>query len=540
MNGIRKLLLVLGFGVAAVTFSFGSATDVYITPNGSSQGACSGSVQTPAWFNSGANWGSGAAQIGPGTTVHLCGTFTGAAASNVFVTQGGGASGNPVTIKFEGSTSIKSPSCGTYSTNPTGGCISVQNQWITIDGGNSGVIQNTLNGTSGNSCPGGSCSLNNPTAGVYVGASNVVVQNLTVADMYDRKPCSSATNEGNSFGIDVDGSGGSAFSNVMVQNNTVHDALNTVVLIGGRTAMSNMTVTRNTLYHASAEVVLAEGGGAGVASNTVISFNNIYDNYYWWDTADDDHLNGMHLFAASPGTAMNGLIVNGNYVHGDFGGNTCGGGGSHTTAFIYIETTGGGTASGVKAFNNLLVSGPNDDAADGLLSIGDGNDVAAQIYQNTIIGTNDGSGYCLIATGTFTWHNNICSGPTYSVYANGAGKSQVIASDNNNYYQNSTGFRLGNNIYPYSSWQGLGYDAHGINGNPNLNGSYQLQAGSPAIGLGNNLTTLGIQSLDSDKTGAPRPGCGSSCPSWDAGVYNFGGTGAGKPNPPASLAAVVN
>jgi hypothetical protein len=538
VKGPRNPLLAVIFLCAFSAQGFSSATDIYITPDGSSQGVCTTNPQTPAWFNSGSNWGSGASQIGPGTTVHLCGAFSGGAASNVLTTQGNGASGNPVTIKFEAGATIKASSCGTFSTNPTGGCIKVQNQWITVDGNNTGVIQNTLNGTSGNTCPGGTCTLNNPTAGVYVGASNIVVKNLTVADMYDRIPCDSSPGGPETTGVDIDAATGSASTNVTVSGMTIHDAANSVVMIGGSGNISNMTITQNTMYHASAEVVLAEGGGGGTASNITVSFNNIYDNYYFWDTGDTDHLNGMHLFAASAGNSMNGIIIDDNYIHGDFGGKTCGGGGSHTTAFIFFETTGGGTATGAKIFNNLLVSGPNDDASNGLLNIGDNNDSGAQIYHNTIVGTNDGSGYCLMGAGTFTWQNNICSGETYVLYANGPGRSQITASDNNNYYQNPTGFRLGSTFYSYSSWQGLGFDTHGSNANPNLDSSYNLQAGSPAIGLGANLTNLGVPPLDSDRAGAARPGCSSTCAAWDAGAYNYGA--GNPPNPPTGLSAVVN
>jgi len=542
-NPLLEVIFVFAFSVLA----FSSATDVYITPDGSSQGVCTSNPQTPAWFNSSSNWGSGSSQIGPGTTVHLCGVFSGAAASNVLTTQGNGANSNPITIKFEAGARISAPSCGTFSTNPTGGCMSVKNQWVTVDGNNTGVIQSTLNGTSGNTCPGGTCSLNNPTAGVYVGASNVVVKNLTVADMYDRIPCGSNTEVNQQWGIVVDG-GASAFTNVTVSGNTIHDAQQGVVVVGGSTNISNMTITQNTIYHSSSSISVAEGGGAAGASNFTISFNDIYDGYYWWDTGDGDHLNGMHLFAAAPGTSMNNFTLNGNYVHGDFGGSTCGGGGSHTTALIFFETTGGGTGSGNGFYNNLLVSGKNDDPSNGLLNLGDPNDSGALVANNTFVGANDGSGYSIMAGGTFTWKNNVTSGLTYGLYANGAGGSQVIACDHNNYYQPSTGWRLKSTIYsPFSSWQTAGYDANGDNANPNLNADYTLPSGSPAIGLGANLTSLGIAALN---TGAPQTfgagyACGTGClargasGNWDAGAYPYG-TGDAPPNPPTGLAAVVN
>ena len=71
---------------------FASATNVYITQNGSPSGNCTSGVQPPAFFNNPANWGTGASQIGPGTTVLVCGSFTGAAGATELTFQGSGAS----------------------------------------------------------------------------------------------------------------------------------------------------------------------------------------------------------------------------------------------------------------------------------------------------------------------------------------------------------------------------------------------------------------------------------------------------------------
>jgi hypothetical protein len=541
-------LLAVTFVLLALGFS--SATTRYIAQSaGTFSGgtACSGQTAiTPATFNS--------TTLAAGDIAWICGAITGSAGSNIIVPNNGGTSGNPVVINFDTGSSIKAPSCGTYSTNPTGGCISITSQYITVNGMGVGVIQNTLNGTVGSNlgtaaCPGGTCKLNNPTAGVYVGANNVTVENLNIYDMFDRIPCNSNTNENNSFGVDIDGSGGSANTNVTVTGNTIHDALNGVPIIGGSNTQSNMVVTNNTLYHMSAGVVIAEGGGGGTQSNANISGNEIYDAYYWWDTGDSDHLNGMHLFAATTGTTMSGLIVSNNYIHGDFGGNTCGGGGSHTTAMIYIETTGGGTASGVKVFNNLIVTGLNDDPSDGVIGIGDGNDSSPQIYNNTIVanatsGPNNSQPFLLTATG-ITLENNIAVNALYGVYLNGNGTSQISKSNYNDFYP-SPSFRYGGTIVSFSGWQANGskFDSNSIASNPNLTTSYTLNSSSPAIGLGANLTSLGIAGLN---TGAPQTfgasyACGTGCMArassgnWASGGYPYG---TGSPAP-TSLTAVVH
>src|SRR5580698_8696178 len=109
LKKFRSLLAAMASLAMLSAFAFSSATNVYITPDGSGQGVCTTSPQTPAWFNSSSNWGSGASQIGPGTTVHLCGTFTGSAGQQFLTAKGSGSTGNPVTIQFDAGTVFKAP-----------------------------------------------------------------------------------------------------------------------------------------------------------------------------------------------------------------------------------------------------------------------------------------------------------------------------------------------------------------------------------------------------------------------------------------------
>ena len=84
MKRLPNPFLAIIFVLAFSALGFSSATNVYITPDGSSQGACTSSPQNPAWFNSASNWGSGASQIGaefqidtaPGRGTAVCVSFT--------------------------------------------------------------------------------------------------------------------------------------------------------------------------------------------------------------------------------------------------------------------------------------------------------------------------------------------------------------------------------------------------------------------------------------------------------------------------------
>ncbi len=176
MNGPRKLLLAVMFVILAATFS--AASDIYIAQNatGGNTGADCADAHAASWFNSSSNWGSGSGKIGPGTTVHLCGTFTAPAGSSGYLTfQGSGLSGNPITLLFESGAVLTAP----YWSGPA--VLIGAHNYVTVDGGTNGIIQATANGTDlANQQDGGT--------GVDCGSvnmcSNVRVQNLTIADLY--------------------------------------------------------------------------------------------------------------------------------------------------------------------------------------------------------------------------------------------------------------------------------------------------------------------------------------------------------------------
>jgi hypothetical protein len=74
----------------------------------------------------------------------------------------------------------------------------------------------------------------------------------------------------------------------------------------------------------------------------------------------------------------------------------------------------------------------------------------------------------------------------------------------------------------YAAYRTAGFESAngGLTANPNLDITYKLQAGSPAIGKGTNLTSLGITALNFDKSGSARPASGD----WDIGAYQYTAT----------------
>src|ERR1700721_1986721 len=89
----------VGAMVAAATAISGiaraSITNVYIAQSalGTGDGSSCANARATSFFNISSNWGSGSAQIGPGTTVHVCGTIDGAAGGTGLTFQSSGPAG---------------------------------------------------------------------------------------------------------------------------------------------------------------------------------------------------------------------------------------------------------------------------------------------------------------------------------------------------------------------------------------------------------------------------------------------------------------
>lgn len=103
MRSQLKLWLFLGaFLMLLMGGKSASANNVYISQTGGGNGSSCSSPLAVSYFNTAGDWTSASpsgTQIGPGTTVHLCGTIT----EEIFV-GGSGVSGNPITIQFDQTT----------------------------------------------------------------------------------------------------------------------------------------------------------------------------------------------------------------------------------------------------------------------------------------------------------------------------------------------------------------------------------------------------------------------------------------------------
>jgi len=558
LNPFVAIVFVFAFSV----LGFSSATNVYITPNGASQGNCKTNPQTPAWFNSSANWGSGSIQIGPGTMVLFCGTFTDVVNGILLTARGSGASGNPITLKFDTAAVWQSPAENTFLQ------LDGQSHFI-VDGGTTcgwvsqnvttcnGTIQNTGNGTN-------LANHNHGSAGISAsGSADVEIRNLQIGPIYLKVGTGDQLNGApGPQCVRITNPSNAGFTGINIHNNIMHD-VGWCVWGGANT----LTISNNEIYYLDHGLGFGNNtDGTSTWSGISIHDNHLHDFVAWDTSSNDFHHDGFHFFAyAANGTDFNtkNIIENINIYNNLFDGDW----GVNNTANIFFE----GNEQNANIFNNVTVVYPGRQLNNGLYN-GYGTNI--NFYNNTAIGS--GSGYQTqkfsIFTGVgFNIKNNIWTdGGTIST--NGP-----FPNDCPGYTPcQSTSYKLSNNAFlaPLDFSNGFGFYLNGGGGNGFLNfnpsgfnsfesgagetggvfkdtkptSSYlntstgQELSGSPTVGAGANLASLCTKNggslpdaLCSDIAGNPRPGVGGG--NWDIGAYYS----SSNPPPPAptGLASVV-
>jgi hypothetical protein len=509
--GTLALAMAVLFLFAGPSLSFASATDIYLA--NSAQGAGDGSSCTNAkvwtFFNTAGNWGSGSTQIGPGTTVHVCGTISDSGGGSM-VFQGSGASGNPITVKFEANAILQSTGWGEGDGEggcPCRGAFTVSGQSnIVIDGGGTpntganpaglavqnGIIQNTT-ASGGN-------------IGIYVNnTTNVTIKNLVIQNIHSN---SSAFDRA-ATDIIIDGTN----SNLVIQNNLLNNGGTGAEFLGSEGAIP--TQLRNNYFSDHCwQIFVAEN----LTDHAKINGNEITN----WTNASACHTDGLFSNGGAPDFYNN-------YIHGDLAGPS-------PTAMVYCTyVTSPGATTSCNVFNNTFATNSPPEVLNG------GNGGPENFLNNTVVGGPVLNQYEI--QGTYhpaTVENNIgvasSGGDIYQTIYGGSDTQWFAVSDYNDYYGfSSTGWD-GNSL---STWHGLGLDTHSITTNPNLGAfPYALPTGSPAIGTGANLTSLctgRLVALCQDRLGNARPTTGA----WDMGATQTT-QAANGPSAPTNLNATVN
>jgi len=506
---MKRFVLLLVFAMLGASLC--KANDVYLAQNatGGGDGSSCGSAKAVSFFNSSGNWGTGSSQIGPGTTVHLCGTITGAAGSTILTFQGSGTSSSPITVLFESGAGLTAP----YWSNQ-GGIITNSHNYITIDGGANGYLTNAANGsTKGNQ---------QDTKGISIGGcTGCVVKNLTISNMYVH---TTGTGGGNSYSVYLYGGNSNT-----ITGNTINDARWCLFYIyqAGSTS-SNTVVSNNTFTNCDHGVAAGDGNGGAKLANLTISGNTFHDMVNWDEPTDSFHHDYIHVWAVGGGSGITGLQIFNNYFYGDPGQNN--------TALINVETQSSNTNDGAMLYNNLLTNSSKTHLPPyGYISSGGTN---ISLLNNTIVGgstSQNVANECFYLGGThYKIMNNTCQNVGLFLYL--PAKGSIATADYNNWY-NGGGMYATTSFLATLAWKALCLcDAHSTTTNPNLDSNFKPQSNSPVVQAGTNLSSMGVSSLNKDKALNKRVSSGN----WDIGAYAISTAADGPtPNAPTGLSASV-
>ena len=504
---------------------------------GGNTGSDCADARVYTFFNSSSNWGTGSSQIGPGTTVHLCGTITGGAGSNGLVFQGSGNSGNSITLHFENGAVLQAPYWGSIDPfSGDGGAILCNgNSYITIDGGTNGIIQNTANGSG--------LTYQMPSAGIHLGlgdpCTHYEIKNLTIKHMYLHSV------QDDAGGGDVYPIFGQNADFGYVHNNTLTDGYGAINAgYEGSSGLTSFEFAFNTVDYGCKFFQAGDGNNNSSASGFLVHDNTMGPHQTIWTQAGQNcHFDGIWMIAANSGSKISNSSIYNNVVTSDM----CNGSDANfnCTGLLYLD----GAFHNINVYNNVFYVTAAASGYEGLIVVrpdtSGGSLTNISFYNNTVIGNDSTQGAGCVCSGLnlqgsnsgYVLENNIFLHiSTSQAYYNDTGSkfaSVFTIINNNDYYDvGEIGLYSGASYSTLAQWQAAGWDTNGSNGNPSLNSTYQPQTGSALIGLGANLTSLGITPLDSDLAGVARPSTGA----WTAGVYqsSSSGTGGSTPTPPSA------
>lgn len=523
--------LILFFSLLA-TSPAANANDLYISQSGGGAGSTCSSPLSAAFFNNSSNWGTGSNQIGPGTTVHLCGVFNGSANSTMLTFQANGASGNPITLLFESGAQLNAPY---WSGN---GAINMMNRSnVAVDGGSNGIIQNTANGDQ--------LANRQITSLIYaINCSACSIRNLTLANAYVAVQGVSTLGGAMTQMTAVTFSG----SNWTITGNVIHDCGWCLLDTYGN-GDTNINIHHNDIYHWDHGYTFATSG-ANAGTNLFFHDNKLHDNVNFETSGCMYHLDGLHFFGTT-GSSMSGIYVYNNYFYGAL--TYC------TNGFIFME---GGTGTPSHASNSFFwnnvfdATGSNGMNPNGWVGIFSGDKGATQFVQNTLLYNNSADTtncYNIGSISNLTFQGNVVNGCNIAVNLGSLTNTPASQIDYNFY---GSACSSSNNCFIYnrsftgsfSAWKSSsGFDAHSKTSSFSgalLNPDGSPQSTSPVRSLAPNLSLAAINNLlalgaDTTRGGSRTPVARPLSGLWDSGAYQYGTSTVTLPAAPTGLVASV-
>jgi hypothetical protein len=521
------------------------AKDIYIAQNsaGANTGADCADAHAASWFNTATNWGTGSTQIGPGTTAHLCGTFTGAANSTLLTFQGSGTSGSPITLWFESGAVVQAPYFAAAAGGSAGGGISMDGRsYIVIDGNNkTGTVQNSLNGASGATCPGGACNVQATSTLIDLqNCTNCTVQNLNLGPTYIEVQNVNSENSTNEVAIAISG------VNNILANNAITNCGWCVNFFYNNND-TNFQAYGNTFSNFGHAFALAPGGSTNACTSpcSIIHDNRIGPAGLSWDASGcPNHKDGIHYFGSGSTSSMADTYIYNNWFGGDWG--LC------PTGFIYTDNVDPHITSWYMWNNVFQVVNTAFENTNGWVEISAGGSGGNQeSFNNTFMGpgsTNNAVAFAHFSNPNLRVVGNVITGIDNPMLISSSTVTQV----DYNLYGTTVCANYGNCFSWNGSFEGslsgwktaCACDAHSIsNATPGLNSDGSLQSTSVARSASLNLSSYvsgHLATLQNDttdggiRTSTARP---TGTTLWDVGAFMSGVTAAPSPSAPTNVIA---
>ena len=269
-----------------------------------------------------------------GNAVNICsGTYPNSANTTWSTFSNNGTSGSHITINLMSGALLQSP----YFT--INGGLVISGNYTDLVG--PGVIENTLNGTSGGACIGGACTHQQDSVLVYVTGTNDTVTNISALNAYVHTEDVDDGNGGGTTGIDLEG------ANDIATLDTVTNA-RTGISVGA----SGDTISFDTISLCDHCAVVANVNNVTLTGISVHN-NNIFNTANWDTPSNFWHHNLIMEFTGAGNTTISGTMIYNNYMHGLNGNDVAYLPGTHISTW-YFETA--RRPASVIRLNSLITS----------------------------------------------------------------------------------------------------------------------------------------------------------------------------------------
>ena len=545
-TGLQTAPSNLGTLLRQRTYPAAAQTDWYYAQTGQGTPDGKGCSTAYAWNDTTNGWTASTPWVA-GNTIHICGTLSGTGTAMMTILASGVA-GNVITVKWESGARLSQTHGGVINVNgksyllfdggtPCGYTAAAGDTSCAVNDSGTGIIEATQNGT-------GKAFQDVQTQAFYnaSGSGNIEVRNLIIRNLYVHTctlPLSNCTDGTSSadvgtFSFQCASGNAGCSGPITIHDSVLHD-MGDAISMQHFTGSPTITIYNLKIYNHNWGI---ENSGAGV--RTLIIHDVHFGSTTNWDTGAGGtcrkgdcfhHNSGVHSYM-NTSSQMNLFLYYNNLSDGIASAGAC----CSTSIFLFNDSD---FPSNQYVFNNVIIQdcqGSNAPA----INLGSGT-----VTGNTtnLVANNDFVGCATTSGNTWAWQlsgaqinmqNNLNQGFGQFIKVNASATTAFGTIDYNWYgprgHNGNAPWQCGpTGKGTFAAWRTCGTTTPDAHGNTTANAKvstslpYTPNAGSPLIGVGNNLTTTycgTVVQLCTDRNGRTRPATGN----WDVGAAQSTGT----------------